>query len=408
MKRIITTLVITCSVVAATAQTGNWAQTVAKAKAAHRFIFVEVCTAAAGPCRLMDSILADNDTIAGLLRDRFLSVKTDTNQWKVRTYKIKDNPTLLLFDSDGRIVSLLGGLQSPKQFIGAAQAALTSHYYADLAAYLAGKRDYAVMPGLALKAGEIGDKTKADRIALDYIHGYLDKLGESDFLKPANLEFMGQFLRAISSKERIFSLSYTEPAKVDAAVHNPGYARNWVDNIVYREELKPAIMLAGTRRKEPDWTALEAKITAKYNAAISNALVLSARINWYRKQKDAANYGKYLTRQTEEDLQNGRIRYDYLGLWALNNIAWDIFLYDDNAADLDKALSWSRNINAKTEQPDAGDLDTQANLLYKLGHKAEAIKLEQSALAADPKNTDIANDLEKMKQGKKTWPGKMP
>ena len=48
-------------------------------------------------------------------------------------------------------------------------------------------------------------------------------------------------------------------------------------------------------------------------------------------------------------------------------------------------------------------LDTKANLLYKLGKKEEGLVLEEQAVALAPKDKDIQENYEKMKNGLPTW-----
>jgi tetratricopeptide (TPR) repeat protein len=47
--------------------------------------------------------------------------------------------------------------------------------------------------------------------------------------------------------------------------------------------------------------------------------------------------------------------------------------------------------------------DTYANLLYKFGKKQEAIEWETKAAQALPNNKEIADTLDKMKKGVRTW-----
>ena len=83
----------------------------------------------------------------------------------------------------------------------------------------------------------------------------------------------------------------------------------------------------------------------------------------------------------------------------LNNLAWSYVESMTDKADWTKALAWS----ARSLEFDrnAYYLDTYANLLYKLGRKAEAIKIATEALGkADPEHKEgIMENLDKMKKG---------
>ena len=48
-------------------------------------------------------------------------------------------------------------------------------------------------------------------------------------------------------------------------------------------------------------------------------------------------------------------------------------------------------------------MDTYANILYKMGKKKEAIKMQEEALLVSNNDPNIKATLDKMKAGEKTW-----
>ena len=89
---------------------------------------------------------------------------------------------------------------------------------------------------------------------------------------------------------------------------------------------------------------------------------------------------------------------------GLNNLAWQVFTNSKDKAQLEQALSWSKLLIEKTPN-DPGNLDTYANLLYKLGKKDQAIEYETRAMQAAPvtEQSTYQVTLEKMKKGEPTW-----
>ena len=82
----------------------------------------------------------------------------------------------------------------------------------------------------------------------------------------------------------------------------------------------------------------------------------------------------------------------------LNELAWSYFETMTDKADWTKALAWSaRSLELDR---DANYLDTYANLLFKLGRKAEAIKFETEALekATPDQKEGFQETLNMMKQ----------
>ena len=83
----------------------------------------------------------------------------------------------------------------------------------------------------------------------------------------------------------------------------------------------------------------------------------------------------------------------------LNNLAWSYVETMKDKADWTKALAWSARAIELDRDPNF--LDTYANLLYKLGKKDEAIKIETEALekAKVEQREGFMETLEKMKKG---------
>jgi hypothetical protein len=88
----------------------------------------------------------------------------------------------------------------------------------------------------------------------------------------------------------------------------------------------------------------------------------------------------------------------------LNNLAWTYFQTMTDPADLTKALAWSRRSIELERSP--AQLDTYAQLLGKLGRKADAIKYEEEALAkakaAGENTAEYERTLAAFKKAKKT------
>ena len=91
----------------------------------------------------------------------------------------------------------------------------------------------------------------------------------------------------------------------------------------------------------------------------------------------------------------------------LNGLAWHIFETSSNEAELKEALAWSEK-TVQYKPTTAGYLDTNAQILYKLGRKEEAIALQKRAVANNTNTnslnyTAINETLKKMEAGEKLW-----
>jgi tetratricopeptide (TPR) repeat protein len=144
--------------------------------------------------------------------------------------------------------------------------------------------------------------------------------------------------------------------------------------------------------------------------SLARANVIAAKMHWYKDQKNPDSYSKYLALYVDEAEKRREIPDDYRGPVFYNSMAWQLFLYDRNRTDLEKALGWLVRLDQQSPVPAAYRIDTEACILYKLGRTAEAIATEEKAISIDPKdqqNKDFAETLQKMKNGERTWPDKM-
>jgi hypothetical protein len=102
--------------------------------------------------------------------------------------------------------------------------------------------------------------------------------------------------------------------------------------------------------------------------------------------------------------------------WAMiNNFTFEIVFKQCNNKDtLTKAIHWMEIID-KAHPDNWRDLDTYANLLYKVGRKEEAISWEEQAERLEEQDAEkekripdpvYKETLEKMKNGIPTWVNK--
>jgi thiol:disulfide interchange protein len=106
-------------------QTLKWSEILAKAKAEHKYIFVDCYATWCGPCKLMEADIYPQKEVADLYNKEFISVKIQMDQTpkddsltKARydraktfeaNYHVDAYPTFLFFDSDGNPVHKVTG-----------------------------------------------------------------------------------------------------------------------------------------------------------------------------------------------------------------------------------------------------------------------------------------------------------
>lgn len=413
----------------------SWEQVKAKAKAEGKYIFMDVYTTWCAPCKMMDKEVYPNDTVGSYMNERFISIKVqmdstgkDNEQVKrwyddarsiEQKYKIEGYPSFLFFSPDGILTYKDLGYKDVSAFIKLATRAMDPQnilYYSLLEDYKKGKKNYAGLYELVMFAkNTIGNDTLAKQMAEDYIShvakkelfskekiylvrdvarnskladslfkeynvNYLNKLKDEEFYTSENLSFIDQFNHLITSKDKIFQLSYSKPEKIDSAINFKGTAKYYVQAVIMQEEIVSRLYKNNQPIfKKPDWHSISAIIRKKYPKVDVKDLVLNYQVAYYWQVNDCPQWAIY---KNEKIKSYGPEPAGMEILVELNDLgAWQAFLRCTDEKVLEKALEWiGLAIRLSELTPNISFLDTRANLLYKLGRVNEAIAQEEKAV----------------------------
>jgi tetratricopeptide (TPR) repeat protein len=268
----------------------------------------------------------------------------------------------------------------------AAVADTTSKNYATrLEEYKAGNNDSAFLRSLTLMAVQYKDEANASKFSSEYIKQLKNPLQENNVA----------FIEVVTTQKTDPGFPILERSVAQVGYTNsPRAITAKIEEIIFNTEVKSLL------NENPEWNKVEEVISKhqplegelirglcviKYlNAAVSN-------------QKNAT-----------KNLYEAACRYDdryHSG--SYNDWAWTIFEKSNDKKELEKAMEWSQKSIDKEKDKfrKAGNMDTYANLLYKLGNKNEALIWQEKAIAADPGNGELKTNLEKMKRDEPTWPG---
>jgi thiol-disulfide isomerase/thioredoxin len=377
-----------------------WSAIQAKAKAENKYILVDCFTTWCGPCRFMTTQIFPQKESGDYFNDKFVSVAVqldttakdapEVKAWYAdghaiaQQYHVNAYPTYLVFAPDGHVVHrMLGSTRTAADFIKETADAFdsTKQYYTQVAQYDHGRRDSAFLRRLSWQCIDLYDPQKAEAVVRDYL------MTVKDLYNKGALDLLLQ--TTSKSTDKYFAVFTDHAAEVDQIL-GAGAANKFVREVYLREGTGQA---AGDTH-EPNWAAIHKKIAAKLPEQ-ADELTTRIKVNYYRKNKDWTHFEPaivaymkdYGAKMTDQDL---------------NTIAWTVFSTCPDMSCVAQVLDWSKRLK---ETGNPAFLDTYANILYKTGHKDDAIALEQKAidLSAPADKADLQATLDKMQKNEKTW-----
>ncbi len=397
----------------------NWAEVLDKAKQENKFIFVDCYATWCSPCKEMERNVFSLQRVGERFNEHFISIRLqmdtfgaddeNVKKWYStasalrQQYHIVNLPCYLFFSPNGNIVHMDIGEMSAAEFEDLAEIATdpARQYYTLLATFKEGACDYSRLPYLTKLATKFGEDSLAVDIATSYVRGYLNNLGENDFLTKENLGFIALFPAAVGPEDKVFKEIYNNPKLADSLIRK-GFSTMISDLMIRKQFVDPLVDLAVKSKITPGWNRISDLVTQAYSSIWADRAVTQAKVNWYRNEQNWPMYSKYLVKRTSQYLA-GEPEPGFSTFITLNNAAWSIFLHSKNGADLEAAVGWI-DIAIPMENPPSGVMmDTKANLLYKLGKRREAIECEKKAVFISKSDAGMVATLKKMKMGQKTW-----
>jgi hypothetical protein len=360
--------------------------------------------------------------VGELFNTNFVNYKLDAEKGEgialAKNYTITGYPTSMYLDSDGRLIYRHTGYGNVKDFMAEANKAITATRESQPISvwdseFARGKRDREFLKAYLTR-----------RAALDLPNGialnaYLTFIPEADWTNDDNLLLVAGNMTTANSRvfDRVLlkadSVSYSqESSQINSRVVNALQAAVGMDrrSATTEAELEKSIQNArriGARMKHgprpEEWwrTDMETNQRIEFYQRTNNTIrhreVATKRahdlLSMSAETMMAMNAGNYQRALSEAGklpdsvVQKANFRrflalaesgeIDQLAT-KLNDLAWGYVEHMTDPADLQKALAWSARSLQAERLPMF--LDTYAQLLGKLGRKAEAIVIEQEAI----------------------------
>jgi len=252
-----------------------------------------------------------------------------------------------------------------------------------LVKYDSGRCDSASLRSLSLKLLETGDTSLYKKVSKSYLSSILDPFAS------VNIKYLRRFTRSIGDTCFKFVCDHFEALRSTQG----GIGAIEQAQALISGSFRPAVLdtnislnLENLQREQLYKFGSIAKLPVLQGFALHNYLKSNISAFIATKEQIHAQYSGSIS------------------LFDMNNDAWLVFQKSQDAEELRIALKWSKKVI--DSEATGNYYDTYANILYKLGRKHEAIKLEEQALALPTGNgslEDIKAALAKMKEGRPTW-----
>ncbi|OQP54337.1 hypothetical protein A4H97_22915 [Niastella yeongjuensis] len=423
-------------------------QVKAKALKENKYIFLDCFTTWCGPCKQMDNLIYNNDSVGSFFNDHFLSVKvqmdkTDNDNEQVKRwyedvdtlkkkYYVDMYPTYIFLSPQGIVLHKDVGFKNTQNFISLGSLAMqpgrkyddpNKDYEILLARYKQGDIAYDRLPYMVRCTDANRDMDlwrQLIKVHLDYVC----KLPPNLRYTQENIKFWASL--PLNTGSRLFNFFYVDGNLIDNVMARKGFSRNVIDIAIMNEIIRPFLVeqAAGSgvtmtggylttvsptgktaKLQEADWRKLENMLTKKFNTDCARRNVLAAKVEWYERHENKAASARYFLFMINKYPPDLTVDLKSTVLSAINNRAYDAFLFSTDKKILEGYLPWMKKVLVIfAEYIDAGLIDTYACLLYKTGRSEDAIKWMEKAVALVPVHT-VKNSfdvkLEEMKRGKR-------
>src|SRR3954471_1974914 len=211
----------------------SWQEVLKKAKAEHKFIFVDCYATWCLPCKKMEKEVFTQKFVGDFMNANFISVRVQMDTTKLdeeyikewypeahelrQQYKVNVFPSYLFFNPEGKIVHRSLLILSDSNLVKLAKNAFDpdKQYYNLLDKYNNHKLDYSRLGYLASITKNIGEESLANEIAKEYLHNYINQQADDKLMEKKYYDFVNNFPKVISSEDKVFKLMYKEGKTID-------------------------------------------------------------------------------------------------------------------------------------------------------------------------------------------------
>ena len=355
----------------------NWENTLAKAKAENKIVFVDAYTTWCGPCKKMDAKTFPDKKVGDFYNKNFINIKVDAEKGDglgiAEKYKVNSYPTLFFVNSDAELVHSSVGAKNPEELINLGELVVTM-VKDPKKSFLAMEKRY--------KDGERGSE-----FLMSYAYVLLDREMNynqvfNDYVKTQSDLLTSDNIKLISNFTRDSSFPYYEFIIKHKVEFDKVVGKEVIDEIFTTILFGEAMFKIKT---EADFDILEKDLLKVFNEQEAKENLDYFKTHYYFNYTQMAKIqksDKYLIYKKKFFLSSVALveGHEIQDSEELNQYAFLIaeLASADDKEILEKALVWVKK--SMDQDVNFANADTRALICYKLSKNEESRKYAELAV----------------------------
>ena len=339
----------------------SWEETLKKAEAEDKLIFVDAYTTWCGPCKWMSANVFPEQKVGDYYNAQFVNLKLDMEKGEgiefAKKYKVSAFPTLLFIDGSGELMHQSRGSRDPDAFIALGEAANDPNRQAGALKrkYDAGERSPEFLRNFAIASNDSGIGN-AEEIANTYL------ATQKDWNTPENLKFIYELTPYDNMDHKLFQYIADNKETFYAAIGKEDV----------NGKLKTGVLYSMMRKRVND----------KEQVKEAYGKIFPELKEQYADEWEMNNAMRARTPEQRQKFMELAVQYfdKYeADSWNMyNSVAWTFYEMTEDVALLEKAKVWAEKSVAL--ESNYYNNDTAAAICLKLKNKKDGIKYANEAI----------------------------
>jgi len=344
-------------------------------------IFIDFYTTWCAPCKELDKLVFQNDSIQKILKKNIILLKynaeNDTVFHLSKKHHVSSYPTGLILNKNGYVINRKYG------FPGNDFEVLSTNVLDFIKESVELNEKSQVLKGYSNKI----DVSKYPKFYIDYVNRTNTKINNSelrDYLINTSDKFSEEYFSTLAYFGRDAPVNIANLVLKNKQKYIDSYGKLDVDILMY--------FLAGGKFEQ----AIDEKSRKKFKEAVIFAKAgLSSKwtdtmVPAFEKEFLKAQDKWYEVYEINQKLKdNGKFDNGYI-----NHFSWQVYKDCDDQKVIKKCLNWMKEVT--DEEPTYLYLDTYAHLLYKSGNNEDAKNIALLALEVGKNEDDRTASIEKL------------